>query len=59
MIHSVSKKGGILLAAKVQPPHLPGVPPLVEVGRGLVVLQPFDDRAVDHNLERQAGRGTH
>lgn len=50
MHHAVGKEGGVLLAAEVQPPHLPGVPPLVEVGCGLIVLQPLDDWTVDHHL---------
>ena len=57
MQHAVGKQGGVLLAAEVEAPHLPRVPPLVEVGRGLVVLQPLDDWTVDHHLFENMGEG--
>lgn len=47
--HAVGKQRGVLFAAKVEAPHLPRVPPLVEVGRGLVVLKsPHDWTVYDH-----------
>ena len=57
MQHAVGEQGGVLLAAEVEAPHLPRVPPLVEVGRGLVVLQPLDDWTVDHHLFENMGGG--
>ena len=51
MTHAVGEQHGVLLAAKVQPPDLPCVPPLVEVGCGLVVLQALHDWTVDDHLE--------
>ena len=50
MTHAVGEQRGVLLGAKVQPPDLPCVPPLVEVGRGLVVLQALHDLTVDDHL---------
>lgn len=54
--HAIGKQSGVLLAAKVEPPHLSGVPPLVEVGRGLVVLETSHDWAVYNHLERAEDR---
>ena len=50
MTHAVGEQRGVLLTAKVQPPDLPRVTPLVEVGRGLVVLQTLHDWTVDDHL---------
>lgn len=50
MGHSTGEEGSILLTAEVEPPHLPRVPPLVEVGRGLIVLQALHNRTVNHHL---------
>lgn len=52
---SVGEEGSILLTAEVEPPHLPRVPPLVEVGRGLIVLQAFHNRTVNHHLRERRG----
>ena len=52
--HGASKNVSVLLAAKVEAVDLAGIPPLVEGQRGLVVLQPLGDGAVDHHL--QVGR---
>lgn len=47
--NAIGKESSILFAAKVQPPHLPGVAPLVEIGRGLVIFEPSPDWTVyDH-----------
>lgn len=52
--HAVGKLAGILFAAEVEPPDLAGIAPLVEVGRGLVVLQPLHDGTVDDHLRARA-----
>ncbi len=49
--HGTSKYVGVLLAAKVEAVDLPGVTPLVEGLRGLVVLQPLGNGTVYHHLE--------
>lgn len=51
--HACGELCGVLLAAKVEAPDLAGIPPLVEVGGGLVILETPDDGAVDDHL---AGR---
>lgn len=56
---AIGKEGGVLFAAEVEPPHLPGVPPLVEVGRGLVVLEPSADWTVYNHLQEQSGGRSH
>lgn len=48
--HACRELCGVLLAAKVEAPDLAGVPPLVEVGGGLVILETPDDGAVDDHL---------
>lgn len=50
MHHAICEEGSVLFAAKVKPPHLPVVPPLVEVRRSLVVFQPLHNWAVYHHL---------
>lgn len=50
MSHGAGKKSSILFTAKVQPPHLFGIPPLVEGWCGLIILYPFDNGTVDHHL---------
>lgn len=54
--HAIGKQSSILLAAKVEPPHLPGVPPLVEIGCGLVILEISHDRTVYHHLATKEDR---
>lgn len=54
--HAGGKLGGVLLAAEVEAPDLAGVAPLVEVGRGLIVLETPDDGAVDDHLAGQESR---
>ena len=44
----------VVLAGEVEAVDLLVVPPLVEGGRGLVVLQPLQDGAVDHHLHTPA-----
>lgn len=48
--HSVGEGGGLLLAGEVEAIDLPGVPPLVEGRRGLVVLEALHYRVVDNHL---------
>lgn len=48
--HACGELSGVLLAAEVEAPDLAGVPPLVEVGGGLVILETPDDGAVDDHL---------
>lgn len=48
--HGPGERFRVLLAGEVQAVHELGVPPLVERRRGLVVLEPLDDRAVDDDL---------
>lgn len=48
--HAVGKQSSILLTAKVEPPNLSGISPLVEVGCGLVVFESSDDGTVDNHL---------
>lgn len=50
MSHAAGEQGSILFAAKVEPPHLPGIPPLVEIVCGLVVLETSHNGAVYHHL---------
>lgn len=50
MSHAVGKQSSILLAAEVEPPHLPGIPPLVEIGCGLVVLETSCNWTVYYHL---------
>lgn len=50
MSHAIGKESGVLFAAKVEPPHLPGIPPLVEVVCGLVILETFHDWTVYNHL---------
>lgn len=56
--HGAGEYVGVLLAAEVEAVDLPGVTPLVEGLRGLVVLQPLGNGTVDHHLEAStAGKG--
>lgn len=50
--HGIREGGGFLLAGEVEAIDLPCVAPLVEGGRGLVVLQAFDDGVVNDHLEK-------
>lgn len=56
MSNAIGKEGSILFAAKVEPPHLPGVAPLVEIGRGLVIFEPSPDWTVYDHLKKQGWR---
>lgn len=56
MTDAIGKEGSVLFAAEVQPPHLPGVAPLVEIGRGLVIFEPSSDWTVYDHLWKQRGR---
>lgn len=49
----MSESISVLLGAEVQSVHLPVISPLVESGRGLVVLEAFQDGTVDDNLETE------
>lgn len=57
MHHGTGKHVGVLLAAEVQAIDLPGVPPLVEGLRGLVVLQPLGNGTVYYHLKRSMMSG--
>ena len=48
--HSARERLRVQLTGEVQAVHKLGVAPLMEGGRGLIVLQPFQDRTVDHHL---------
>lgn len=48
--HRPGEGVGVVFTRKVEPVHLLVVPPLVERDRGLIVLEPFQDRAVDDDL---------
>lgn len=57
MSNAIGKEGSILFAAKVEPPNLAGIAPLVEIGRGLVIFQPPPDGAVYNHLWKQKWGG--
>ena len=48
--HGVGEGGGLLLACEVEAIDLPGVPPLVEGGGGLVVLEALHYGVVYNHL---------
>lgn len=48
--HRPGEGVGVVLTRKVESIHLLVVSPLVERDRGLIVLQPLQDRAVDDDL---------
>lgn len=50
MHHGTCEDIGILFAAKVETIHLSSIPPLVESLCSLIVLQPFRNGTVYHNL---------
>lgn len=54
--HAVGKQSGVFFAAKVEPPHLPGISPLVKVRRGLVVLETSHDGTVYNHLRVNQSR---
>lgn len=49
--HGAREAVGVLAAREVESVHVAGVPPLVERGRRLVVLEAADDAAVYYYLE--------
>lgn len=51
--HAIGKQSSVLLAAKVESPHIASIPPLVEARCGLVVLQPSHDWTVYHHLAKK------
>lgn len=55
MHHGTGEYVGILLAAKVEAVDLPGIAPLVEGLRGLVVLEPLGNGTVYYHLEKERG----
>lgn len=50
MRHGTCEDIGILFAAKVEPVHLSGIPPLVESLCSLIILQSFRNGTVYHHL---------
>lgn len=50
MHHGTCKDIGILFAAKVETIHLSSISPLVEGLRSLIVLQPFRNGTIYHDL---------
>lgn len=52
--HGVGEGGGLLLTGEVESVHLPRVTPLVEGGRGLVVLQALHYGIVDDHLSQRS-----
>lgn len=54
--HGVGEGSGLLFTGEVESVHLPRVTPLVEGGRGLVILQTLHDGVVDDHL-RSGVRG--
>lgn len=50
MKHGASKTVGVLFGAKIETVDLLVIPPLMESCRGLIVLQAFQDGAVDYYL---------
>lgn len=54
--HGSSKSCSILFAPKVQPPHLFGIPPLMEVCCGLIIFHPSYNGTVDHHLQSKGVR---
>lgn len=50
MHHGTGERFSVLLAGKIQPIDKLGVPPLVERGRRLVVLEALDDGTVDDDF---------
>lgn len=51
MKHGASKTVGVLFGAKIETVDLLVIPPLMERCRGLIVLQAFQDGAVDYYLQ--------
>lgn len=49
--HAIGKQSGIFFAAKVEPPNLSGISPLVKIGRGLVVFESSYNGAVYNHLK--------
>lgn len=52
--HGVGEGGGLLFTGEVESVHLPRVTPLVEGGRGLVVLQALHYGIVDDHLSQRS-----
>lgn len=50
MRDAIGEEGSVLFAAKVEPPDLPGITPLVEIGCGLVIFEPSPDWTVYNHL---------
>lgn len=48
--HCIGESGGLLFTGEVESVHLAGVTPLMESGRGLVVLESLNYRIVDDHL---------
>lgn len=51
MHHGTCEDIGILFAAKVETIHLSSIPPLVESLCSLIVLQPFRNGTIYHDLK--------
>lgn len=52
MSHAIGKQSSILLAAKVEAPDLPGIPPLMEIGCSLVIFEASGDWTVYYHLKK-------